>query len=108
VGHYGLSIGSKVENATFRTLARGQLADLIWEAPAAFTQNLWSDAWSANHQALELMQQVGLTRFSPAKPQRWVIASFPHHSGPHGVAKLHVHNIVITELTRAAASAPPG
>jgi hypothetical protein len=129
---YGLSIGSEAEDATFRNLARGQLADLIWEAPADFTrqhselclaaiqhhqaghleqgkqlwedaQNLWSDAWSASSQALELIQQAGLTSFSPAKPQRWVIASFPHHSGPHGVAQPHVHNIVITELTRAAA-----
>ena len=45
------------------------------------------------------MQDAGLTRFSPDKPQRWVIASFEHHSGPHGVPHPHIHNIVITALT---------
>ena len=62
---------------------------------------LWSHAWSTNHQVLELMQKAGLTRFSPAKPQRWVIASFEHHTSPHGLPH-HIHNIVIPALTAAA------
>jgi hypothetical protein len=36
------------------------------------------------------MQVAGLTRFSPVKPQRWVVASFEHHGGPHGLLSLHV------------------
>jgi hypothetical protein len=104
------------------------LADLIWEAPDDFTaehasvglaaiqacqageleegerlwkqtQALWSTASSANYQAMELLQASGLTRFSPVKPQRWVIASFDHHCGPHGLPHPHIHNIVITQLT---------
>ena len=46
-----------------------------------------------------LLQAAGLTRFSPVKPQRWVIASFEHHCGPHGVAHPHIHNIVVAALT---------
>jgi hypothetical protein len=63
----------------------------LWGQLAA----LWSQAWSANYQVLELMQKAGLTRFSPAKPQRWVIASFEHHTSPHGLPQPHVHNIAI-------------
>ncbi len=95
-GH-GLDIGSDVDTATLRRLAQGEIADLIWEASPDFTarhgqlchaaiqahqsgnpetgeklwqqaQTLWSRAWSANHQALGLMQNAGLTRFSPHKP----------------------------------------
>jgi len=128
-GH-GLEIGTDVDNSTLQHLARGDLADFTWEAPADFTaehaqlslaairahqdgepeageqlwqhaQTLWSRAWSANHQALGLLQAAGLTRFSPVKPQRWVIASFEHHNGPHGVAHPHIHNIVIPALTTA-------
>ena len=62
-------------------------------------QALWSRAWSANIQALGLLQAAGLTRFSPDKPQRWVIASFEHHCGPHGVAHPHIHNVVAAALT---------
>ena len=126
-GH-GLEIGTDVDNATLRHLAKGEIADLTWEAPPDFTaehgqlchaaiqahqagspetgeqlwqqaQTLWSRAWSANQLALELMQNAGLTRFGPDKPQRWVIASFEHHCGPHGLAHPHIHNIVITALT---------
>jgi hypothetical protein len=32
---------------------------------------LWSQAWSANYETLKLTQAAGLTRFAPAKPQRW-------------------------------------
>jgi hypothetical protein len=46
-----------------------------------------------------------LTRFAPVKPQRWVIASFEHHCGPHGLAHPHVHKIVVTSLTTGTASA---
>jgi hypothetical protein len=107
--------------------AEGEIADLVWEAPADLTaehgrlcqaairarqagktkageqvwqqaQALWSQAWSANYQAMELLQNVGLTRFSAVKPQRWVIASFEHYRGPHGLPQPHIHNIVITAL----------
>lgn len=129
---HGLPIGGDVDNATLLRLAgQDQIADLIWEAPADFTTEhgqvcaaaiqahlsgdaeegerlgeqvvaLWSHAWSANYQALELMQGAGLTRFSPAKPQRWVIASFEHHTSPHGLPHPHIHNIVIPSLTTPA------
>jgi hypothetical protein len=124
-----LEIGADVDNATLRRLsAHGDIADLVWEAPADLTaehgqlchtaiqarqagkietgeqfwqqaQALWSQAWSANCQALQLLQNAGVTRFSPVKPQRWVIASFEHHCGPHGLPHPHVHNIVIPALT---------
>ena len=127
-----LQIGSDVDNATLLRLAgQGELADLVWETPPEFTAEhgqigmaaiqahlsgrleegeqlweqvvaLWSHAWSANYQVLELMQQAGLTRFLPAKPQRWVIASFGHHTSPHGLPQPHIHNIVVPALTAAA------
>ena len=121
--------GADVDTATLQRLsARSELADLIWEAPADLTAEhgqlfqaaihahnagqpeaagqlweqvtaIWSQAWTANHTALELVQHAGLTRFSPVKPQRWVVASFEHHFGPHGLPAPHVHNIVLTDLT---------
>jgi hypothetical protein len=127
-GH-GLALGSDVDTAALRRLAAGsELADLIWEAPddlaaehaqvflAAMRayngadrergdrlwENLraiWSQAWSANYAVLEFLQGTGLTRFSPVKPQHWVVASFEHHTSPHGLPRPHVHNIVITSLT---------
>ena len=117
-----------MDTATLQRLtAHGEVADLIWEAPAGLTAEhgqlswppsrpiragnhetgerlwqrahaVWSRAWSANYEALKLFQAAGLTRFAPVKPQRWVIASFEHHCGPHGVSHPHVHNIVITAL----------
>ena len=130
-GH-GLPIGSEVDNpALLRLAGQGEIADLVWEAPADFAAEhgqlgmaavqahlagkveegerlweqvagLWSQAWSANSQALKLMQDAGLTRFSPAKPQRWVIASFEHHTSPHGLQHPHIHNIVAAALTTSA------
>jgi hypothetical protein len=124
-----LALGTDVDTATLQDLfGRSDVADLIWEAPADLTtehgrlllaaiqayragncqagerlrqqaQALWSQAWSANYEALKLMQATGLTRFAPVKPQRWVIASFEHHCGPHGLPHPHIHNIVITDLT---------
>ena len=111
--------------------AGSDLADLIWEPPDEFTadhaqafkdamcahlagdaehasqlwedlQAIWSRAWSANYAVLELMQGTGLTRFSPVKPQHWVVASFEHHTSPHGLPQPHVHNIVIAGLTTGA------
>jgi hypothetical protein len=41
------------------------------------------------------MQEVGLDFFPPDPPQRWVIASFEHHTSPHGIELPHIHNIVI-------------
>jgi hypothetical protein len=83
---HGLKIGSDVDNTTLLRLSgHAEIADLVWEA--------------ANCQVLELMQNAGLTRFSPAKPQRWVTASFEHHTSPHGLPHPHIHNIVIPALT---------
>jgi hypothetical protein len=126
---HGLALGADVDTVTLHSLsADGDIADLIWEAPADLTaehgqlgqaaiqayqagqretgerlwqqaQALWSQAWSANYETLKLLQTAGLTRFAPVKPQRWVIASFEHHCGPHGIPHPHIHNIVITGLT---------
>jgi hypothetical protein len=126
---YGLPLGADVDNAVLQEVADGsELADLIWEPPDEFTtdhaqafkeamcahlagdaerasqlwenlQAIWSHAWSANYAVLEFMQGAGLTRFSPVKPQRWVVASFEHHTSPHGLPQPHVHNIVISGLT---------
>jgi hypothetical protein len=131
---HGLPIGSDVDNATLQRLSgQGEIADLTWEAPEDFAtehgrlltaaihahqpgnleqgehlwQQLvahWSQAWSANYQLLQLMQDAGLTRFSPVKPQRWVIASFEHHTSPHGLPHPHIHNIAIPALTASARS----
>jgi hypothetical protein len=129
---YGLALGGDVDHATLRRLsAHGQIADLIWEPRAELAaehgqllqaaiqaaqdgkpktgeqlwqqvQAIWSVAWSANYVALKFLQDAGLSRFSPVKPQRWVVASFEHHRGPHGLPHPHVHNIVITALTTGA------
>jgi hypothetical protein len=130
-GH-GLALGTDVDNATLQRLAAGsEIADLIWEAPDELTAEhaqvfrdairahhaadperadrlwknlgaIWSQAWSANYAVLEFMQGTGLTRFSPVKPQHWVVASFEHHTSPHGFPRPHIHNIVITSLTTRA------
>jgi hypothetical protein len=127
---HDLPLGADVDNATLRRLAAGsKLADLVWEAPEELAaehgqafqsamqayqaghselaeqhwqelQAIWSRGWAANYAALELLQNAGITTFSQVKPQRWVVASFEHHSGPHGLPRPHVHNIVITRLTK--------
>jgi len=129
---YGLAPGADVDNAMLRQLAiRGEIADLTWEAPDELTADhaqvfqaairahhaadseradelwenvraIWSQAWSANYAVLEFLQGTGLTRFSPVKPQQWVVASFEHHCSPHGLPRPHIHNIVITSLTTRA------
>ncbi len=129
---YGLALGADVDDATLRQLAAGgEIADLIWEAPDELTAEhgqvfqaairayhaadsehadelwenvraIWSQAWSANYAVLEFFQHTGLTRFSLAKPQQWVVASFEHHTSPHGLPRPHIHNIVITSLTTSA------
>jgi hypothetical protein len=123
---YGLSPGADVDNAMLRRLAaHGQIANLTWETPDDITaehgqafqaaiqacnaadpqraeqlwenvQAIWSRAWSLNYAAPELLQRTGLTRFSPVKPQKWVVASFERHTSPHGLPQPHIHNIVIT------------
>jgi len=123
-GH-GLAVGTDVVDATLQQLAAGsEIADLIWEAPDELTadhaevfqaamrahhggdseraeqlweklQAIWSQAWSANYAVLEFIQNTGLTRLAPVKPQRWVVASFEHHTSPHGLSRPHVHNIVL-------------
>ena len=70
-------------------------AEQLWQQ----VQAIWSVAWSANYAALKFLQDAGLSRFSPVRPQRWVAASFEHHRGPHGLPHPHVHNIVIIALT---------
>ncbi len=72
-----------------------QLAEHEWSK----VQAVWSRAWAANCAAIELLQRAGLAAFSPIKPQRWIVASFEHHCGPHGVKSPHVHNIVIANLS---------
>jgi hypothetical protein len=126
---HGLPLGTDVDNARLRRMcATGTIADIIWETPddlaaehrrvfgiamrAHHSGNqaaaevlwhdvaaIWSHAWAANYAALEFLQHVGLDKFAPVKPQRWVIASFEHHSGPHGLPNPHVHNIVMTSRT---------
>jgi hypothetical protein len=123
---HGLALGGNVDNATLRRLSvQSEIADLIWEPPEELAaehdrfiqaaiqagkpksaenlwqqvQAIWSLAWSANYAALNFLQHAGLTRFSPAKPQRWVIATFEHHRGPHGLPHPHIHTIVLTTLT---------
>jgi hypothetical protein len=126
---YGLALGADVDDGTLQHLAAGnEVADLIWEAPDELTAEhgqmfhaaisahqaadseradelwekvraTWSQAWSANYAVLEFLQATGLTRFSPVKPQHWVVASFEHHTSPHGLPRPHIHNIVITNLT---------
>ena len=120
-----------------RLSARGAVADLIWEPRPELAaehgrllqaaiqagrdgkpdseeelrqqaQAIWSLAWSANYAALKSVQDAGLSRFSPARPQRWVAASFEHHRGPHGRPRPHIHNIVITTLTTGPGSDYPG
>jgi len=66
-------------------------AEQLWEK----LQAIWSQAWSANYAVLEFIQNTGLTRLAPVKPQRWVVASFEHHTSPHGLSRPHVHNIVL-------------
>jgi hypothetical protein len=107
-----------------RLCADGEIADLIWEAPDVLAaehnqaheasvqayhagntslaeqewsrlQGAWSRAWAANCAAIEFMQGAGLTRLSPVKPQRWLVASFEQHCGPHGVQHPHVHSIIV-------------
>jgi hypothetical protein len=130
-GH-GLALGADVDTATLQRLAtEGKIADLTWEAPdqlvaehaQAFhaairahhagdseraeqlwenVQTIWSQAWSANYAVLEFFQNTGLTQFAPVKPQHWLVASFEHHTSPHGLSRPHVHNIVLNSMTKAA------
>src|SRR5262249_12235942 len=73
---------------------RTELAEQHWQE----LQTIWSRAWSANYAALKLLQNARITTFSPLQPQRWMVASFEHHCGPHGLPHPHVHNILITQL----------
>lgn len=78
--------------------ADSERAGELWEKVRA----IWSQAWSANYAVLEFLQGKGLTRFSPVKPQHGVVASFEHHTSPHGLPRPHIHNIVITSFTTGA------
>ena len=130
---HGLPMGADVDNAVLQEMAAGsELADLVWEPPEELTadhaqafkdamrahlagdaeraiqlwedlRDLWSHAWSANYAVLEFMQGTGLTRFSSVKPQQWVVASFEHHTSPHGLPRPHIHNIALPSLTTSKA-----
>ena len=78
-------------------------AGRLWEN----LQAIWSQAWSANYAVLGFMQGTGLTRFAPVKPQHWVVASFEHHTSPHGLPRPQIHNITVARLTTAALTHPP-
>ena len=121
-----------MDDTTLQRLAgEGEIADLTWQAPDDITADhgqlfqaaitayqaaelglaeelwekvgaVWSRAWSANYAALEFLQDTGLSRFSPVKPQRWLAASFEHHTSPHGLPRPHIHNIVVAALTKGA------
>ena len=127
-GH-GLPLGTDVDNTVLRKMAAGsEIANLVWEAPDQLTadhaqafkdamhahlvgdtgragqlwenlQAIWSHAWSSNYAVLEFMQGTGLTRFAPVKPQQWLVASFEHHTSPHGLPRPHIHNIALPSLT---------
>jgi hypothetical protein len=71
--------------------AEPEHAEELWEKARA----IWSHAWSANYAILEFLQDTGLSSFSPVKPQRWLAASFEHHTSPHGLPRPHIHNIVV-------------
>jgi hypothetical protein len=131
LGH-GLAVGTDVDNQVLREMTAGsEIADLIWEAPDQLTADhaqafknamrahlagdaeradqlwedlraIWSHAWSSNYAVLEFMQGTGLTRFAPVKPQHWLVASFEHHTSPHGLPRPHIHNIVLAAMTTAA------
>jgi hypothetical protein len=130
-GH-GLALGADVDNATLRHLAADSGSPTSPGKPSTSSppnmprysetplhahhggdseragrlrenlQAIWSQAWPANYAVLEFMQGTGLTRFAPVKPQRWVVASFEHHTSPHGLPRPHIHNIAITSLTTGA------
>jgi hypothetical protein len=115
-GH-GLAVGTDVDDAALQRLAAGsEIADLTWEAPDELTAEhaqVFQAAMRAHHggdseragrlweslqaiwSVLEFMQNTGLARFAPVRPQRWVVASFEHHTSPHGLPRPHVHNIVL-------------
>ena len=86
---------------TLQTVTRAHEGDRAKAAERFWQQalTLWSQAWAANCAALGLVQHTGATRFSPVKPQRWVVASSGHHCGPRGDPGPHGHNIVLTNLT---------
>jgi hypothetical protein len=101
----GLALGTDVDDTTdhaqvfqaaMRTHHAGdsQHAEQLWEN----LQAIWSQAWSANYAVLEFTQGTGLTLFAPVKPQHWVVASFEHHTSPHGLPRPHIHNVALTSL----------
>ena len=79
---------------------KAELAEQLWEKLEA----IWPQAWSANYAALEFVRGTGLTRFAPVKPQHWVVASFEHHTSPHGLPRPHILNprLALPRLTTAA------
>jgi hypothetical protein len=130
-GH-GLALGGDVDDAALRHLAAGsEIADLTWEAPselAAEHAQVFQDAMRAHHagesehagrlweelQAIWSRGLVGELRGTRVyaghgpEPVRagqapaLVVASFEHHTSPHGLPRPHVHNIAVASLTTAA------
>ena len=117
---HGLAVGADVDNATLQRLsAHGDIADLIWEAPADLTAEhgqlslaalqayqagnhetgerlwqqahaIWSPAWSANYEALKLFQAAGLTRFA-AGDRSVVVRNF---NGQHETIHAHLDSLI--------------
>ena len=107
---HGLPLGADVDTTTLQRLSArgGEIADLIWEAPADLAaghgqlfqaaihaynagdsgraqqlwdkaQAIWSQAWAANHAALELVS-TPITPATPGGPRR--SGTRPRPSGP--------------------------
>jgi len=47
------------------------------------------------HSATQTREQHYKDLLQAALPQRWLVASFEHHCGPHGLPRPHIHNIVV-------------
>jgi hypothetical protein len=122
---HGPPIGSDVDTDMLQRMCAGtEIADLLWEVPPELTRPhnaafhdamqalrtgrttlaeqhwndltaVWSQAWAANYDVLQFMQETGLDRLASGSAQRWLIASFEHHTSPHGIKHPHIHNIVI-------------
>ena len=123
---HGLALGTDVDTAILQRLtAHGEVADLIWEAPAGLTaehgqlclaaiqayqagnhetgerlwqqaSTVWSQAWSANYEALKLFQAAGLTRFAagqaPALGDRLLRAPLRPARRPPSARAQHCHH----------------
>ena len=116
---HGLAAGTDVDAAVIsRICAAGEIADVVWEAPAELADDhgqahgaamlafqageiekaerlwrdveaIWSRAWQANCAALEFMQETGLSRLAPVRPHGGARpATRPSVTLGHSVARL--------------------